>query len=86
MGITAFLRCPIRRSASFCRWRQWPSCAEGQPVWSWRTHADDFVLELAVKAQAAIVTWNAADFKKASTLGITVVDPRTFLQQLEKQP
>lgn len=45
---------------------------------------DDFVLELAVKAQAAIVTWNVADFKKASTLGITVVDPRTFLQQLEK--
>ncbi len=47
---------------------------------------DDFVLELAVKAQAAIVTWNVADFKKASRLGITVVDPRTFLQQLEKQP
>ncbi|TDM06418.1 MAG: putative toxin-antitoxin system toxin component, PIN family [Ideonella sp. MAG2] len=46
---------------------------------------DDFVLELAVKAQAAIVTWNVADFSKANTLGITVVDPRTFLQQLEKQ-
>jgi putative PIN family toxin of toxin-antitoxin system len=47
---------------------------------------DDFLLELAVKAQATIVTWNLADFKKASTLGVSVMDPRSFLQQLEKQP
>ena len=47
---------------------------------------DDFLLELAVKAQATIVTWNLADFKKASALGVAVIDPRAFLQQLEKQP
>jgi putative PIN family toxin of toxin-antitoxin system len=47
---------------------------------------DDFLLELAVKAQATIVTWNLADFKKASALGVAVIDPREFLQQLEKQP
>lgn len=43
---------------------------------------DDFLLELAAKAQAAIVTWNLADFKKASPFGVTVVSPRAFLQQL----
>jgi putative PIN family toxin of toxin-antitoxin system len=47
---------------------------------------DDFLLELAVKAQATIVTWNLADFKKASAFGVAVIDPRAFLQQLEKQP
>lgn len=47
---------------------------------------DDFVLELAVKAQAVIVTWNLADFKKASSLGVPVISPQAFLQQLEKQP
>lgn len=47
---------------------------------------DDFLLELAVKAQASIVTWNLADFKKASQFGISVISPRAFLQQLENQP
>ncbi len=47
---------------------------------------DDFLLELAVKAQAAIVTWNLADFKKADAFGVPVIDPRAFLQQLEKPP
>jgi len=44
---------------------------------------DDFLLELAVKAQASIVTWNRADFSKASSLGVSVVSPRDFSQQLE---
>ncbi len=44
---------------------------------------DDFVLELAVKAQATIVTWNIADFKRASQFGIAVMTPRDFLNRLE---
>lgn len=47
---------------------------------------DDFLLELAVKSQASIVTWNVADFKKAVSFGVKVTDPRSFVQQLEKQP
>ena len=47
---------------------------------------DDFLLELAVKAQAMIVTWNVADFKKASTLEVHVITPRQLLQQLENKP
>ena len=44
---------------------------------------DDFLLELAVKSQASIVTWNVADFKKAATLGVQVITPRQLLNQLE---
>lgn len=44
---------------------------------------DDFLLELAVKAGANIVTWNVADFKKAVGLGVQVLTPRDVLQQLE---
>lgn len=44
---------------------------------------DDFVLELAVKANAAIVTWNVADFKRAASFGIAVMTPADLLQQLE---
>lgn len=44
---------------------------------------DDFLLELAIKSQATIVTWNMADFKKASTLGVQVITPRQLLHQLE---
>jgi putative PIN family toxin of toxin-antitoxin system len=47
---------------------------------------DDFVLELAVKANAAIVTWNVADFKHAARFGIAVMTPREFLATLEVQP
>ena len=48
---------------------------------------DDFVLELAVKAQARIITWNVADFKRAQSLGVQVQTPREFLNILEgKQP
>lgn len=44
---------------------------------------DDFLLELAIKSQATIVTWNMDDFKKASTLGVQVITPRQLLHQLE---
>jgi len=46
---------------------------------------DDFVLELAVKANATIVTWNVADFKHAARFGIAVMNPRDFLASLEVQ-
>jgi predicted nucleic acid-binding protein len=45
---------------------------------------DDFLLELAVKAQASIVTWNIADFKKADKFGISIITPRELLKHLEK--
>lgn len=44
---------------------------------------DDFLLELAVKAGASIVTWNTKDFKRAADFGVNVVTPRDFLEQLE---
>ena len=48
---------------------------------------DDFVLELAVKAQARIITWNVADFKRSQSLGVLVQTPKEFLNFLEgKQP
>lgn len=47
---------------------------------------DDFVLELAVKAGADIVTWNEGDFKRAAQFGVKAVNPRRFLEQLEKTP
>ena len=46
---------------------------------------DDFVLELAVKANATIVTWNVADFKHTARFGIAVRTPREFLASLEVQ-
>lgn len=68
-------------------------CASGvhhQIFYLWRPVLkdpdDDFVLELAVKAQATIVTWNVADFKRASQFGVGVLTPKALLQQLEKQP
>lgn len=44
---------------------------------------DDFVLELAVKANAQIVTWNVSDFKQAAKFGVRVQTPREFLDFLE---
>lgn len=44
---------------------------------------DDFVLELAVKARATIITWNLADFRRAHLFGIKVMTPRDFLNSLE---
>jgi putative PIN family toxin of toxin-antitoxin system len=47
---------------------------------------DDFLLELAVKSHAIIVTWNVADFKKASPLGVKILTPRQLLHHLENTP
>lgn len=44
---------------------------------------DDFLLELAVKAGASIVTWNLVDFKRAGQFAVNVLSPRDFLAQLE---
>ena len=44
---------------------------------------DDFLLELAVKANAIIITWNLNDFKRAATFGIKVMTPRDFMTDLE---
>ncbi|MBK6745374.1 putative toxin-antitoxin system toxin component, PIN family [Ottowia sp.] len=65
-----------------------------QPVhFLWRPRLadvrDDMVLEAAVNGQCQfIVTWNVRDFAAAaSTLGIAVVDPPTFLNSpLEETP
>jgi len=45
---------------------------------------DDFVLELAVKAQAQIVTWNVSNFKPSLKLGVQVQTPRELLNLLEE--
>lgn len=45
---------------------------------------DDFLLELAVKSGADIVTWNIGDFKRAAKFGVNVLTPSDFLEQPEK--
>ncbi len=47
---------------------------------------DDFVMELAVKANAIIITWNVNDFKQAVWFDIKVMTPRDFLRFLEVLP
>lgn len=50
-----------------------------------RDPQDDHVLELAVKANAMIITWNLKDFAPAvSRFGLNVVTPRDLLKLLEK--
>lgn len=68
-------------------------CAEGahhKIFYLWRPVLkdpdDDFLLELAVKSNAMIVTWNTVDFKRAAQFGIEVKTPREFLNFLEEQP
>ncbi len=43
---------------------------------------DDFVLELAVKSGADIITWNIRDFKKAEKFGINIQTPAEFLHRI----
>jgi len=43
---------------------------------------DDFLLELAVKSNAIIVTLNGKDFKPASEFGLKVMTPKEFLQHI----
>jgi len=67
--------CSKRASQNFYLWR---------PVL--KDPDDDFLLELAVKSQASIVTWNVADFKKANTFDVKVITPKQLLQLLENLP
>jgi putative PIN family toxin of toxin-antitoxin system len=51
-----------------------------------RDPADDLVLELALAAQCeAIVTHNVRDFRGAEKLGVRVLTPGEFLQELRGQ-
>lgn len=44
---------------------------------------DDHILELAINAQAqTIITFNLKDFSQCSELGIKVMKPKSFLQEL----
>ncbi len=44
---------------------------------------DDMILEIAVSSQCdAIVTHNVSDFSGAETLGIRILTPREFLQEI----
>jgi putative PIN family toxin of toxin-antitoxin system len=43
---------------------------------------DDFLLELAVKSNAIIVTLNSKDFKLALEFGLKVMTPKEFLQYI----
>jgi len=46
---------------------------------------DDHILELAVKANAIIVTWNIKDFVPASgKFGLEVISPPELLKRLER--
>lgn len=50
-----------------------------------RDPQDDHVLELAVKANAMIITWNLKDFVPASSqFGLVVETPRGLLKKLEE--
>ncbi|TXI45926.1 putative toxin-antitoxin system toxin component, PIN family [Methylophilus sp.] len=42
---------------------------------------DDHILELAVKSNASIITWNVRDFGLASQFGIKVFTPAELLQK-----
>lgn len=44
---------------------------------------DDFILELAVKANAAIITWNLKDFAVAKKFGVEVMTPKQLLELSE---
>ena len=48
---------------------------------------DDFLLELAIRAQADfIVTYNASDLLPVAQFGIALVTAREFLQQMGELP
>ena len=45
---------------------------------------DDHVLELAINAGAkTIITFNKKDFREAETLGIEILTPKEFLEEME---
>jgi predicted nucleic acid-binding protein len=48
-----------------------------------RDPKDDHVLELAVKTNACIVTWNIKDFAPASRFNLEVLTPKELLSRME---
>lgn len=47
---------------------------------------DDRILEVAVRCQAMIVTFNKSDFAGAVQFGIRVITPGEFLAMLKERP
>lgn len=47
---------------------------------------DDFLLELAVKAGADIITWNKDDFRRAAKFKVKVMTPAEFLHLIGETP
>lgn len=43
---------------------------------------DDFLLELAVKSDSTIITFNKIDFRKAQQFGVAVLTPQEFLKMI----
>ncbi len=59
-------------------------------IYLWRPYLrdpfDDHVLELAINAGAeTIVTFNKKDFREAEALGIKILTPKEFLEEMEVQ-
>ena len=51
-----------------------------------RDPGDDLVLELAVAAQADVVTHNLKDFAGVERFGVRALPPRTFLAEIGALP
>ncbi len=57
--------------SGICRWRP-----------KLRDPNDDFLLELAVKSNAMIITLDKKDFILASEFGLVVMTPKEFLEYI----
>lgn len=47
---------------------------------------DDFILELAVKSGADIITWNVKDFSRAGKFDIKILTPKDYLRRIGALP
>lgn len=65
----------LKPGAGFFRWRPVLQDAD-----------DDRILEVAVRCQAMIVTFNKSDFAGAVQFGIRVITPGEFLAMLKERP
>jgi putative PIN family toxin of toxin-antitoxin system len=70
--IDAICALAVRHKEIYFRWRPYLPDAK-----------DEFILELAVKAQCDyIVTFNRKDFIGSEKFGVQIIDPKTFLQEI----